>query len=62
MNGLPKIPMPETFDGESIRIGEFTISDYIPGSFWIEHESGEGMQVSRILLEEAIRKFYADNF
>jgi hypothetical protein len=32
------------------------------GTFYIEHESGEGMQVGRDKLEALITQFYADNF
>jgi hypothetical protein len=29
---------------------------------WIEHESGEGMEVPEARFVDALRKFYNDNF
>ena len=46
----------------SLHIGEYTISEHTDTSFWIGHESGEGMQISKTLLEDAIREFYKKHF
>ena len=32
------------------------------GMLWIEHESGEGMEVPEAVFIDALRKFYSDNF
>lgn len=45
-----------------IEIGPYKIEP-MPGSgFWIQHESGEGMEVSSISLIALIDKFYKENF
>ena len=49
-------------NGASIEIGAFTIRELKDGSFFIKHESGEGMQASADLLEECIYEFYKENF
>lgn len=45
-----------------IVIGPYKISNFPSGSFWIEHESGEGMEVSSISLIALIDTFYKENF
>lgn len=45
-----------------IEIGTYEISKRSDGTFWIEHESGEGMQVSERALFELIHQFYKKNF
>lgn len=48
--------------GENIQIGHYEIRKLSDGSFFIEHDSGEGGQFSADSLEAAITQFYADNF
>lgn len=47
-----------------ITIGQYTISVWtgLDGGFWIEHESGEGMQVKEKVLADLLHKFYVENF
>ena len=46
-----------------VWIGPYGIGDSPrEGNLWIEHESGEGMEVPEATLIEALRKFYSDNF
>ena len=49
-----------------IEIGPYKISPMLSydgkEAFFIEHESGEGMEVSAKSLIELIDKFYKDNF
>jgi len=51
-------------EAEKLSIGEYTLSPYraLDGGFWIEHDSGEGMQVSAKVLAEWLQKFYQENF
>jgi hypothetical protein len=48
--------------GREITIGQYTIRELADGSFFIEHDSGEGTQVSKDSLEANITQFYADYF
>ena len=43
-----------------LQIGEFYIGKR-GDSYWIEHESGEGMQTGKAF-EKAIAEFYKENF
>ena len=43
-------------------VGKFTISVLNDDSYWIAHDSGEGMQTSEAALAECIAKFYEENF
>lgn len=47
----------------ALEIGAYKISPWPgpEGGFWIEHESGEGMQTGQRLID-AIHKFYQENF
>lgn len=45
-----------------IRIGQYTISPFAGGGFWIGHEGGEGMQVKADSLEALFTQFWADYF
>jgi hypothetical protein len=47
-----------------ITIGAYTLTPFGDGSvsWWIEHESGEGMQTSTEKLEKCIEEFYNKNF
>lgn len=46
----------------NIEVGPYEIRQLQDGSYWIEHESGEGMQTAANGLIELIDKFYKDNF
>ena len=48
--------------GDLIRIGPYAISDFKHGGFWLEHESGEGMQVHETNMVELIDEFYKRTF
>jgi len=51
--------------GEGVKIGQYTISVCNHGGLWIEHESGEGMQLTGDRLEELselIDEFYKRTF
>ena len=43
-----------------LQIGEFYVGKR-GNAYWIEHESGEGMQAGKAL-EKAIAEFYKENF
>ena len=58
---LPKMPMAD-HEGPSLKLGDYYLMDATDGNFWIEHESGEGMHVSRKALEKLIADFYKENF
>ncbi len=45
-----------------IRIGDYIINYYDEDSLWLEHRSGEGMQVWHNDFNELIDKFYKENF
>jgi len=47
---------------QSIHIGEYEIRTRTDGSFWIEHDSGEGMQVTEDSLHQAISDYYRKTF
>ena len=49
--------MVDTFD-----IGDYSISLMDNGDYWLEHVSGEGMQVNKEMFDQLIAQFYADNF
>jgi hypothetical protein len=44
-----------------IQIGAFYIARRNDGTYWIERESGEGMQTGEAF-EKAIAQFYKENF
>ena len=44
-----------------LKVGDYYIGARASGGYWIEHESGEGMQTGKAL-EEAIREFYRKHF
>lgn len=48
--------------GEKITVGPYEIRTLKDGSFWIEHESGEGMQMSAEHLEKFFDIFYKEMF
>ena len=48
---------------QRIEIGNYEIRKLKDGTYWIEHSSGEGMQLYQPdKLELLIEQFYADNF
>jgi hypothetical protein len=49
-------------NGNQITVGQYEIRELSDGSFWIEHDSGEGTQVSEDTMEAMITQFYADVF
>ena len=49
-------------NGNLITVGQYEIRELSDGSYWIEHESGEGTQVARDAFEALITQFYADVF
>lgn len=56
---LPEMPVPiEPW----LQIGDYYIARWSNGDFWVEHESGEGMQVKRRQMEKLISDFYRENF
>lgn len=50
------------YSGQHLVVGQYTIRPAHRGGYWIEHESGEGMQCSADSFEALITQFYADNF
>lgn len=46
----------------SLRIGDFTISHYANGTFWIQRSDGEAMQVTQEKLEKMLSDWYEENF
>lgn len=49
-------------NGNKITVGKFEIRELGDGSFFFEHETGEGTQVQRVEFEALITKFYRDMF
>ena len=47
---------------KTLTIGEFKITKRTDGSFWIESESGEVIQVDAEDLERAVEEFFRENF
>lgn len=48
---------------DRVWIGEFGISpSKRDGMIWMEHESGEGMEVEEAKLAAALAAFYAEHF
>ena len=45
-----------------IEIGDYTLSHYHNGDFWLAHKSGEGMQVNKYVLAKLMHEFYKENF
>lgn len=58
---LPPLPCPPVVGWHCLQIGDHLIGE-VPGGFWIEHESGEGMHVAKERMEKLIRDFYKENF
>ncbi len=49
-------------EADSVRIGEFTLSNMSEGVIWIEDGEEDAMSVSEQDLIAALRKFYDDKF
>lgn len=49
-------------NGRSITVGEFEVRELADGSYFIEHESGEGTQVSKEIFEGFIKELYNEVF
>lgn len=47
---------------EQISVGEYTITHDSDGDYWIEHKSGEGMQVFKVNFEKLISDYYKSEF
>lgn len=47
---------------QRIQIGEYEISHGHPGTYWICHDSGEGMGVDAKIFEAMIHNWYKENF
>lgn len=45
-----------------IEIGDFYLSKMDNGNYWLEHITGEAMEVNKEKLKELISIFYDDNF
>lgn len=45
-----------------MRIGGILVRKLSDGSCWLENEIGEGMQIKSDALEQALLKFFNDNF
>lgn len=58
---LPALPIPPVVGWHYLQIGDYVIGE-VPAGYWIEHESGEGMHVSKERMEKLIREFYKENF
>lgn len=58
---LPKLkPMPRPSD-ECFQVGDYWLHRF-DKDYWIEHASGEGMQVRKEVFEKLIADFYVENF
>jgi hypothetical protein len=48
---------------QGVWIGEYAIRpSERAGMIWMEHESGEGMEIEEAKLAEALKAFYSENF
>ena len=43
-------------------VGKYDVTRQYDGSYWIRHESGEGMRTTPEKLEKLIHDFYCDEF
>lgn len=49
-------------DEFTLTIGEYTLTSFDEDSLWLEHESGEGMQVWNNDFEALIDNHFKENF
>lgn len=47
---------------QELYVGPYRITQFGEDDFWIEHESGEGMQVFKVNFERLIDEFYKAEF
>ena len=53
----------ENLKTDKLHVGKYLITPFGSyGDFWIEHESGEGIQVRKIAFEKLISEFYGVMF
>ncbi len=45
----------------TLYIGPYAISPHLDGKYYIEHEDGRGMQVSKEALLKIIKDFFEEN-
>ena len=45
-----------------LRVGPYALSIYDQANFWLQKDTGEGMNLSRRRLEEILHKHFEDNF
>jgi len=49
-------------NGNKITVGQYEIRELSDGTYWLQHESGEGTQVSRDALEAWLTQLYSEVF
>lgn len=47
---------------DRIWVGEYEVSHFHNGNYWIKHFSGEGTEVKKEVLEKLIADFYKETF
>lgn len=52
---------PDEID-EGLTVGDYFIRHSFDGDYWIEHKSGEGMQVFKDNFEKLIADYYRSEF
>lgn len=57
---LPKMPMATT--RKVFRVAPYTIYHATDGNYWMEHDSGEGMHLTRVAMGRMLDEFYKANF
>ena len=50
----------ERREGEALTVAPFKLTRFAHGGYWLEHESGEGMQVSPARLQTAMDTLWQD--
>lgn len=58
---VPEEATPNNLKWIHVKIGKYYIGRHPAGGYWIEHESGEGMEAGE-RFEEAVDEFYKNNF
>lgn len=54
-------PVPPS-QAQTIRVGSFTLAQHDLQRIWIGHDSGESGTFSTLDFEDAIRKYFRENF
>lgn len=44
----------------SLTVGEYTLTNYPGGDYWLQHEDGEGMQVRKERMETLIKELWKE--